>query len=42
MAFWAVVVDDESHIVEIVRDYLKQVGCQVLTVLNGQMTGMTG
>ena len=31
------VVDDEPHIVEVVRDYLKQAGFRVLTAGEGQM-----
>ena len=37
MAFQTIlVVDDEPHIVEIVRDYLKQAGYRVLTAGDGQ------
>ena len=32
------VVDDEPHIVEVVRDYLKQAGYRVLTATDGQAT----
>lgn len=31
------VVDDEPHILEVVRDYLKQAGYRVLTATNGQI-----
>jgi two-component system alkaline phosphatase synthesis response regulator PhoP len=38
MAFQTIlVVDDEPHIVEIVRDYLKQAGYRVVTAGDGQM-----
>jgi two-component system alkaline phosphatase synthesis response regulator PhoP len=38
MAFQTIlVVDDEPHIVEIVRDYLKQAGYRVVTANDGQM-----
>jgi len=38
MSFQTVlVVDDEPHIVEIVRDYLKQAGYRVVTANDGQM-----
>ncbi len=38
MAFQTIlVVDDEPHIVEVVRDYLKQAGFRVLTARDGQM-----
>ncbi len=37
MAFQTIlVVDDESHIVEVVHDYLKQAGYRVLTARDGQ------
>ncbi len=37
MAFQTIlVVDDEPHIVEVVRDYLKQAGFRVLTARDGQ------
>ena len=37
MAFQTIlVVDDEPHIVEVVRDYLKQAGYRVLTASDGQ------